>query len=199
MSRNRKIKLFIALIALFACIFQVKKTYSKYVESKNGDANFTVASWKILLNDEDITSGSEMSSIVNPIYDSNSNIADGVIAPTSTGYFDLELDATRTQVSFSYNIVISSSLRTDVKDLVITGYKIGDGELIPVQNRIDNLTNTIAYNAQDKVVNLRIFFKWIEGESESEEMDNSADTQAAVDGGTGKINVSCVFTQIAST
>lgn len=199
MTRERKIKLFIAVAALFICLFQIRQTYSKYTESKNGNVDFTVASWKILLNDEDISSGGEMSSIINPVYDANNNIASGVIAPTSSGYFDLEIDAAQTEVSFSYTISISSSEQTDVEDLVITGYKIGNGDVTPVQNNINNLTNTIAHNAPNKTVQLRIYFKWIEGESESEQMDNSTDTAVAISGGTGKINVSATFTQIANS
>ena len=199
MTKERKIKLFIAVAALFICLFQIKQTYSKYTESKEGDVEFTVASWKILLNDDDISSGGELSSLINPVYDANNNIESGVIAPTSSGYFDLEIDATDTQVSFTYNISISSSVQSDITDLVITGYKIGNGQITHVQNNINNLTNTVAHNAPNKTIQIRIYFKWIEGESESEQMDNSTDTAAAIAGGTGKINVSATFTQIANS
>lgn len=197
MTKGKKIKLFIAIVALFICISQIKQTYAKYIESKNGDAEFTVASWRILLNDSDITEGAEMSSLINPVYENNNNVASGVIAPGSEGYFDLEINATNTEVSFNYNISITSSENSDVEDLVISGYKVDDGAITYVNGEVNNITDTINYAVQDKVINLRIYFKWLEGEGE--QMNNEADTAASVGGGTGKLNVSATFTQVANT
>lgn len=199
MTKGKKIKLFIAIVALFICISQIKQTYAKYIESKNGDAEFTVASWRILLNDSDITEGAEMSSLINPVYENNNNVAPGVIAPGSEGYFDLEIDATNTEVSFNYNISITSSENSDVEDLVINAYKVDDNAITYVNGEVNNITDTINYAVQDKVINLRIYFKWLEGEGEGEQMNNEADTAASVGGGTGKLNVNATFTQVANT
>ena len=197
MTKNKKIKLFIAIVALIVCISQIKQTYAKYIESKNGDAEFTVASWRILLNNSDITEGAEMSSLINPVYENNNNVASGVIAPGSEGYFDLEINATNTEVSFNYNISITSSENSDVEDLVISAYKVDDNAITYVNGEVNNITDTINYAVQDKVINLRIYFKWLEGEGE--QMNNEADTAASVGGGTGKLNVSATFTQVANT
>ena len=197
MTKDKKIKLFIAIVALIVCISQIKQTYAKYIESKNGDAEFTVASWRILLNNSDITEGAEMSSLINPVYENNNNVASGVIAPGSEGYFDLEINATNTEVSFNYNISITSSENSDVEDLVISAYKVDDNAITYVNGEVNNITDTINYAVQDKVINLRIYFKWLEGEGE--QMNNEADTAASVGGGTGKLNVSATFTQVANT
>ncbi len=197
MTKSRTIKLFIAVVALIFCITQIKETYAKYLESKNGDVDFTIASWHILLNNSDITDSATLSSLINPVYVNNNNIASGVIAPGSEGYFDLEINAVNTQVTFNYNISVTSSEHSDVEDLVIYGYKIDDGAMITTTSGVNNLTNTVAHDALDKVINLRIYFKWLEGEGE--QMNNAADTAASVGGGTGKINVSATFTQVANT
>ena len=196
MINVKHVKLLLATIILGICIFQMKDAYTKYYETKQGDTSFNVANWSILLNDIDISSGAELSSLVNPVYTNNNNIESGVIAPTSEGYFDLEINAENTQVSFQYTISIAPSSNTEVTDLRISGYQIDGGTLIPVQNGINNLSNTVAYNAQDKTIELRIYFQWYEGEGES--MDNESDTYASIHGGTGKINVSASFTQLAS-
>ena len=49
---------------------------------------------------KDISEGSTMSSLITPVYVANQNIASGVIAPSSEGYFDLNIDASKTEVSF---------------------------------------------------------------------------------------------------
>ena len=193
---KQKLKVIIAIISLVVCITQISSTYAKYIESKEGNTDFTVAGWKILINNQDITTGAELSSLINPVSESNNNVAPGVIAPGSEGYFDLEINATNTEVSFNYNISINPSQQSDVSDLVVSAYKIGNGQIIPVQNGVNNLTNTINYNDLNKVVNLRIYFQWKEGQGE--QMNNVADTSAAVNEGTGKLIVTATFTQIAS-
>ena len=150
MTKDRKIKLLIAFVALFICIFQIKETYAKYIESKNGDAEFTVAGWKIKINNSDITDGASLSSLINPVYESNTNIKDGVIAPGSQGYFDLSIDATNTEVSFNYEITIEPSEESDVTDLSIYAYKIDDGEVTNVNNNINTITNRINNIDQNK-------------------------------------------------
>ncbi len=196
MFNSKILKISIAFVSLVVCITQVQQTYAKYVESKEGTSDFEVAAWSILLNDEDITTGAELSTLINPVYDSNSHVASGVIAPGSSGHFELEIDATNTEVSFQYNISITSSNESDVTDLAVTGYSIDNGSVIPVTGGVNNLTNTINYNAQNKVVNLTIYFEWVEGNGET--MNNAADTAASVGGGTGKLAVRANFTQVVN-
>ncbi len=194
MTKDKKIKLFIAFIALFICIIQIKETYAKYIESKNGDAEFNVAGWKIKINNSDITDGASLSSLINPVYESNSNIKDGVIAPGSQGYFDINIDATNTEVSFNYEITITPSQESDVTDLTIYAYKINDGAIINTNNNSNTITNRINNIDQNKTLTIRLFFKWLDGEGE--QMNNAADTAASVGEGTGKINVNASFTQV---
>ena len=193
---KQKIKIIIAITSLIICITQISQTYAKYIESKEGDTAFTVAGWKILINNQDITTGAELSSLINPVYENNNNVATGVIAPGSEGYFDLEINATNTEVSFNYNISIMPSQQSAVSDLVVSAYKIGNGPITQVNNGLNNLTNTIHYNDSNKIVNLRIYFKWKEGEGE--QMNNTADTNASINEGTGKLVVRAAFTQIAN-
>ena len=196
MTKN-KLKFIIAIIALIICIGQIKQTYAKYTESKTGDAESEVACWPILLNNSDITEGSTMSSLINPVYENNTNVASGVIAPGSEGYFLIDINATNTEVSFSYNISITPAISTDVEDLTISAYQIDNGAMNYVQSGINNLTGNISHNAQNKTISLKIYFEWFEGQGE--QMNNAADTAASVGGGTGKINISATFTQIANT
>ena len=70
-----------AICALIFCITQVQQTYAKYLDTKEGDTDFSVAQWKILVNNQDITEAATMSSLIHPIYLENENVKDGVIAP----------------------------------------------------------------------------------------------------------------------
>ena len=190
---NRKLKFILAIIALVFCVTQIQQTYAKYVETKEGDTNFTVAKWKILVNNQDITEAATMSSLINPVYVQNDNVAEGVIAPGSEGYFDLVIDASKTEVSFQYNISVTTSENSSVKDLIITGYTLNDGALIPVDSELNNISNTVYYYSENKVNSLRVYFKWLDGDGES--MDNSADTEASLSNNSAKLKVNLSFIQ----
>ena len=190
---NRKLKFILAVIALVFCITQIQQTYAKYVDTKEGDTNFTVAKWKILVNNQDITEAATMSSLINPVYVQNDNVAEGVIAPGSEGYFDLVIDASKTEVSFQYNISVTTSENSSVKDLIITGYTLNDGTLIPVDSELNNVSNTVYYYSENKVNSLRVYFKWLDGDGES--MDNSADTEASLSNNSAKLKVNLSFIQ----
>ena len=68
------------------------KPYAKYLEESDGDTDFDIASWKIIVNNQDISEATTMSSLMNQVYLDNENVAGGVIAPGSAGYFDLDID-----------------------------------------------------------------------------------------------------------
>lgn len=193
MFKDKKFKLFIAFLALFICISQLKDTYAKYLESKEGNTDFTIANWKIVVNDKDISEGSTMSSLITPVYVANQNIASGVIAPSSEGYFDLNIDASKTEVSFKYDISVSTSDDSAVSDLKVTSYSIDGSEQVPVEG-VSNISNTVNYTATKKNIVMRVYFKWIDDDTET--MDNKADTKASIDGNSAKLKVNLSFTQV---
>ena len=192
MMKKRKTKILLALLTLILCITQIKQTYAKYLESKEGNTDFTIANWKITVNDKDITEATSMTSLINPVYIENENIADGVIAPQSEGYFDLNIDASKTQVSFKYSIKINTPDDSAVTDLKITGYKLNDNSIVNVNNSSE-ITNTINYNSTNKTIKIRVYFKWIDGENET--MDNKKDTQASINKEKAKLKINLSFVQ----
>lgn len=196
MLKNRKTKILIAFLALFLCVIQIKQTYAKYLDSKEGDTNFTVAKWKITVNNQDITEAATMSSLITPVYTQNDNVADNVIAPGSEGYFDLIIDGSKTDVSFKYILSASCDTDSSVQDLVITGYSVNSSSVITVDSSLNNITNAIRYTDTNKVVNIRVYFKWKDGDGET--MNNDSDTQASTSGKDAKIKASISLIQVVN-
>src|SRR5574344_316792 len=114
MKISRKIKFFIALFSLLYCISLIQSTYAKYVS--NANANLTIARWDILINTQDVKENSDFTNTITPVFDGNANTAANVIAPTSTGYFDLTLNGTNTDVSYNYTITITNDATSTVTD-----------------------------------------------------------------------------------
>ncbi len=196
MIKIKKWHLILAICALILCITQIQQTYAKYLDTKEGDTDFTIAKWKILVNQQDITEASTMSSLINPVYIENEHMKEGVIAPGREGYFDLVIDSSNTEVSFRYDISVTSSENSSVNDLIITGYSLNDSEIIPVSDQLNNLSNVIYYTDTNKENKIRIYFKWRDGTGEN--MNNEADTNASIQGVNAKLKANITFTQITN-
>lgn len=191
--------IFIATIT--GVIIVLFNSYSKYVSSIDGNAAIGIARWKITVNNNDITQGNALTNIITPVFSGNSNIASGVIAPTAEGYFDLDIDASNTDVSFRYVITTSANSDSDVSDLIISGYEIDGGQRqsISEQNGF-RIENTIAHDAIDKTISMRVYLKWNDDSSNGAVMDNAADTTVTTTtSSVAKINVNLNFIQIPAT
>ena len=133
----------LAFLSFVLCIFFIQESYAKYLTSTSENASINVARWRILVNNKDIREGNTADAVIVPVFDGNENIASGIIAPTSEGYFDLVIDATEADVSFKYNINFSVNDDSAVSDLVATKYSINNGNVVDL-NR-DNQSITMKY------------------------------------------------------
>lgn len=190
MNIKNKIKFFIALISLVYCISLIQDTYAKYVSSASGNATMSIARWNILVNDTDIKNNSNFTNTITPIFEGNENIANNVIDPTSTGYFDIVLDGANADVSFNYTIDLEIDETSDVSDLVIEKYTIGSDSTEYTYD--GTISKNIILTDINKTISYRFYVTW--NDSETATMDNVSDTLAA--GGKAKIAVSINFIQL---
>lgn len=192
---NQKFKLLLATISLIICISFIKETYAKYITEANANANIKVAKWKILVNNQDIVNNNNITETISPKFTGNSNIKDDVIAPGATGYFDLIIDPTNTDVTFSYEITSSINENSSVKDLYITGYSINDNEEINFNEDEQKIIKNTIFYAKDRTnTKIRVYISWQDGENET--MDNIADTSATMlEDNNAKVDVNIKFIQ----
>ena len=190
MKLNRKITFLLALLALFYCVSLIQSTYAKYLSTADADTNITIARWNILVNNQDISQNSKFSEVLEPTFTGNENIKDGVIAPTATGYFDITLDGSTTDVSFSYDISFSEADDNTVTDLKITKYEI-DGHSYTYNGPI---SGNILLNDQNRALTVRVYVEWVD-QTDDETMTNVDDTTAA-NGGVAKFKVNVNVIQL---
>lgn len=192
MHVKKRYKIFIALIALLYLISAVSETYAKYTTNAEASTNISIARWNILINNQDIRNNSNFSNTISPTIDTNSNIATGVIAPTSTGYFDVIINGNNTDVSYQYTLTIDHPDNNTVTDFNITKYTINDD---PTEYTFDHLPETINNNIlvdqENKIESIRFYVEWTEGDGEN--LDNHGDTQQTINGlALFKINVNVI-------
>ncbi len=204
----KKLKIILVFISLSVALCLMSNTYSRYVSDATGNVNLSFANWQILVNSNDITSNSSTELTFIPVIEQNSNVKSGVVAPSSKGYFDIQINPSNVDVSFTYSITLGVT-NENMPDLMITKYSIvPDGyiegnalEVIELQD--NNITNTLNYN---KNINnfrfspftIRVYFEWYEGSNET--MDDAADTlvgeTAVSDNTTFTINANISFEQV---
>ena len=194
--KNRKFRLLLACLSLLLLVDMIQESYAKYVSSAEATGNFVIARWAFMVNNQDVLNNSDFSATIIPTFDANQNIAQGVIAPTSTGYFDVTIDSTNVGVSFDEQITLSGGTNNTVTDIIFTGYKLNNNSVVSFTNTT-NPTFTITHplSEQNRVNTYRFYIAWRDGDNEN--MNNSADTEASKNG-TAAVKVNLRFIQKAS-
>ena len=195
--KNKK-KFMLLLIGIFICLllFSIIQIYAKYLTSSTGKTNLTIAKWNIIVNKKSIKNNSDISSEIVPVFEGNDNISAGIIAPTATGYFDLDFDFKDADVSFKYEINVSAAENSSVKDLVVTGYSVDDGETISFETFDQPISDTILLNSDIKQRKIRVYIIWND-DAETETMSNEDDTASAISDTPALLSVNISFTQVA--
>lgn len=195
MKIYRKLIVFISIIFIFITILLIIQTYAKYMSSAKGETSISIARWNIKVNDKFIKTDTDITSTIVPVFNGNENIASNVLAPTAEGFFDLNFDFTDADVSFKYVITSSISESSPVKDFVITGYSIDNGERIEFDDYSNSsISEEIPLSSNIKKRSIRIYIKW--NDDESAIMSNADDTLATTSSYPAICNVNINFTQI---
>ncbi|MBQ7240802.1 MAG: hypothetical protein IJS56_05130 [Bacilli bacterium] len=193
-----KLKILIVFVIFAFALSIVSNTYSRYVAAAEGNIDLALANWQILLNNEDITNSSSSVGQINPIILENENVANNKLAPSSKGYFDINIDASSVELSFNYDIKINKNEILD--DLLITKYQIieedansDETEYIDVIN--NEINGTIDYTEENtiKPFKIRVFFEWFDGDSEESNDEN--DTEIVNNNDSLTIDATIKFTQ----
>ena len=149
----------------------ISTTYAVFETNTNGTANLSVGSWVIKLNSVDISSGQTINFSVNNFnYSNNSHVANGVIAPGRTGYFDLLLDPDGTDVSIRYDITLD--LEEDYGENVT--YYVSTNIGTAIQTDESTYSGVIDLSDIDNgdVARLRIVVEWVNNTTYNESDTN---------------------------
>lgn len=156
----KKVYVCFALILLVLTVFIILDTYGLFESKTSLNVQSNVGKWVILVNDTDITSGANTKFFVDEIiWNPSDNVKSGKLAPGVSGYFDIVIDPTDTDVSVRYdinfdfsefentNIVVTSIEEINNKTIVKTGTNKYTG-VIPLSEIKNGVTNTIRVNVK---------------------------------------------------
>lgn len=164
------ILIIMCIISIAITILNVCDTYSNYQEQAIGSFQSGVGKWNIKLNNNDIINGSTYEFEIDTITIlGNNNVVDGKIAPGLSGYFDIIIDPSNTDVSVRYDLKIPIEQLENSKIKIANVYELSGNELI--QTSEDTYTGIILLeNVKQDVQNtIRVEFKWEDGDEIFEE------------------------------
>lgn len=168
--------IFIIIVSL-SLLYLFQASYAKYRKQIQGNVEAEIASWNILINNESIQKKMKLVNNIEPTFPGDTFTKASVIAPGSIGYFDIVIDATKVDVSFTYEITNTVAEESSVKDLKITSYIINPTDTNTTQITYNNnITGTINHNTGNTTI--RIYITW--DDSENNSMNNKEDTDVGV-------------------
>lgn len=185
----KRIKIILILLVLSVTLSFMSHTYSRYVAESTSNVQVSFAKWQILLNESDITNGTNSNIEITPVVEKSANVKENTIAPSSKGYFDILVNPSNVEVSFDYTLTLEL-LNENLPDILISKYAIleegyKETNTITKLDITDNtITGTLTYdnktkNFSFKPFTIRVYFEWIEGTNES--MDDILDTNIGLD------------------
>ena len=168
MKSRVKIILYIVLfVVAMALIYCVSSTYAVYETITNGTANLDIGSWLIRLNSVDISSGETISFNANNFtYSNSSHIANGVIAPGRSGYFEVIIDPDGSDVSIRYDITLD--MEEDYGDNITYYVDTNNGSAIRTGESTYSGVLDLSEIENGDVATLRIVVEWLDNSAYDE-------------------------------
>lgn len=157
-------------IMIFVTIYEITNTYGLFESNINMNADSKLATWNILINDTNIGK-SETFTIDNFISEEDSTVASGKIAPGTSGYFNININPSNTQVSIRYDLTFDFSKLDNLFTITKVEEKNGYNLIKTGPNTYSNVI-TLNEIKENKTNNIRVHIKW-----NNNEENNDKDTE----------------------
>ena len=107
---KKTILIILVIITLIIAILTIVFTYAVFESEISGDVMVDKATWRILINNTDITNGTNKEFVIDKINVVGSNHTQaGKIAPGDSGNFNILIDPENTDVSIRYDVSLDFS------------------------------------------------------------------------------------------
>lgn len=157
-------------IMIFVTIYEITNTYGLFESNINMDVDSKLATWNILINDTNIGK-SETFTIDNFNSEEDSTVASGKIAPGTSGYFNININPSTTQVSIRYDLTFDFSKLDNLFTITKVEEKNGYNLIKTGPNTYSNVI-TLNEIKENKTNNIRVHIKW-----NNNEENNDKDTE----------------------
>lgn len=190
---KKLIVLILAFIFLILTVISIQTTYARFVTALTARSYVEIGSWLLRVNDQNIIEETDFSSTLTPVFEVRGDlISSDIIAPTSIGYIDININYSDVTVPFKYNLSYEQDATLKIEDFNLVRYEI-DGVSYDCEDYA-TLEHSVIPDGVKKTQLLRLYFEW--QDKEDEELNDIADTNKSHLQETIKYNLKLNFTQI---
>lgn len=164
----------LSIMALIISLIVINNTYALLESNANATSNLGIGKWIIKLNNVDISKGYSENFIIDNMIDSeNENIEDGYIAPGKSGYFDIVIDPSGTEVAIRYDIQINLESMNLPDNIKLSVNNLSNNTPIKTDNnRYSGIISLDDINKENNIT-LRLNINW----DNSDDNYNDTDTE----------------------
>ncbi|MDO4341780.1 MAG: hypothetical protein Q4C44_03440 [bacterium] len=179
--KTKKTKRLLWATAIFfvfiTIIIITNESYALLETISNGNAEVNTGGWTIKLNEKNISSGvTEKFTLNNITYNNtNPNIDEKYIAPGKSGYFDIILDPTGTEVAISYEIKVNLEDTNYPSNIKFSVEELNSNANITSENNTFTGVISLEEVTKSKTITLRLHLNW-----ENDEQFNEEDTSLGI-------------------
>ena len=139
-------------------------TLALFETDSTGTVNTDVGKWVIKVNNETITNGTNESIIIdNFIYESNPKVEAGYIAPGTSAYFDLVIDATDCDVAVLYSLDLNFDETNYDDNITFSVEELNGPEVVRTDEYVYSGIISLDSIHNNETRTLRIHIRWEKG------------------------------------
>lgn len=181
MNKKKITVIGIVLIAVF--LFLVTVTYSLFETRKEATVSSSIAKWNVKVNNTMVTKSTNQNStfsLGSINWQSGGHVKSGKAAPGSVGTFEIEIDPTNTDVSFTYELTIDTSGLNNEEFIISNVRETNGNEFIRTDKNTYVGIARLDDNQTNKKYNIAINITWNNNE-ENNENDYNLGKNADID------------------
>lgn len=160
-----------SLLLVIAVLAQIGITYSIFETNLNTTTDSVLAPWQILVNNTMVSSESSEFTVDTVNWSTDPNVLDGKAAPGLSGYFEIIIDPSGSEVAIEYEIELDFDFNNNEYIKLSTIKKQNGDDLTPSNGNTFFGEITLSQLEVDYVETIRISFVW-----ENNEDNNDVDS-----------------------
>ena len=156
-------------VAGYITLHLIVDTYGLLETKSNAGLTPEIGKWKIKINELDVTETNEI--IFSDLdYDANDNVETGYFAPGTTGYYEIEIDASGSEVAIRYDISFDTSAIEDYPNIL---FSVTESSITPSDDGSLTYSGFLALDdvQSDEVITIKLKLEW-----EHDEAYNTSDS-----------------------
>ena len=157
----------VAIIFLIITLLVVLDTFALFETNGTASTEFEIGKWKIYVNDEDI-SVQQAITLDDFVYSSTSHTESGYFAPGMSATFDVEIDASESDVSVEYELTIDDSSIADYDNIYFSITNTATNQVITSSS----YSGVIYLSDVNRTITLQVSINW-DDDPDYDESDTS--------------------------